>query len=126
MKPETRARRGRKPLTHGGYTLYSRAKLPSTRQKVRRYLRAARQGLLEELGEANLTASKEILLDRIITNLGIVRSQEELAREGVTRGVKLPQNHLSYCSQISRDLKALGLDGKRKRRPPTREELEAL
>ena len=86
MKPETRPGRGRKPLTHGGYTLYSRAKLPSTRQKVRRYLKAARQGLLEEIGEANLTASKEIVLDRIITLLGVVRSQEELAREGVTRG----------------------------------------
>lgn len=125
MEPINRPGRGRQPITHGGYTLYSRAKLPSTRTKVRKYLKAARKGLLEELGEENLTPSREILLDRIITLLGIVRSQEELAREGVTRGVKLPANHLSYCSQISRDLKALGINGQ-KPKPPSRQELEGL
>lgn len=126
MEPtKKRPGRGRRPITHGGFTLYSRAKLPSTRIKVRKYLKAARQGLLEEIGPGNLTPSREILLDRIITNLGIVRSQEELAREGVTRGVKLHSNHLSYCSQISRDLKSLGINGK-KPSPPSREELESL
>lgn len=113
MRPVTKPVRGRKPMSFGGHTYFVRAKLSPVQGKtVKKDLKEARDGLFRACNGGNPSVSQEILIDRIITNLSIVRSMEERSREGVTGVVRLPDNHLSYCSQISRDLKALGLDGK--------------
>ena len=107
---------GRK-TKHGGYSYLVTGTLPENRKHVLKYLTAARAGLIQDLGptEQDLTAAQIVLIDRVITKLGVVRCMEEHIREGaVMKGERLSpclrESYLAYNNSIRLDLAALGLD----------------
>ena len=107
---------GRK-TKHGGYSYLVTGELPEDRKHVLKYLTAAREGLIQDLGptEQDLTAAQIVLIDRVITKLGVVRCMEEHIREGaVMKGERLSpclrESYLAYNNSIRLDLAALGLD----------------
>jgi len=77
-----KSRRGRPPK-HGGYSLLTKGELPENRQYLRTYLTDVREGLIRDLGpkEENLTTAQLVLIDRVITKLGIIRLIEEHVKE---------------------------------------------
>jgi hypothetical protein len=109
-------RRGR-PTLHGGYSLLTTGRLPERRRYLREYLSQVRGGLIKDLGptEADLTTAQLVLIDRIITKLGIIRCIEEYAREkGIFKGEgelspSLSANYLAYDNAIRLGLQALGI-----------------
>ncbi len=68
---------------HGGYSFLVKGELPEGRAYVERYLTTVREGLISDLGptEKDLTTAQVILIDRIITKLGVTRCIEEYIRE---------------------------------------------
>ena len=109
-----------KRMKHGGYSFLSRGELPRNRAYIERYLTEARIGLIEHLGptEDDLSTQQKILIDRIITKLGVVRCMEECIRESsVMQGNRLApclrESYLAYNNSIRLDLQALGIDKKR-------------
>lgn len=103
--------------THGGYSFLSTGKLPEHRREVSRYLTAVREGLIRDLGpkEADLSAGQRILIDRVVTKLGVIRCMEEHVREGsVMSGDDLTPclktSYLAYNNSVRLDLTALGID----------------
>lgn len=91
-------------------------KLPENRKHVLRYLTAARENLIKDLGptENDLTAAQIILIDRIVSKLGIIRCIEEHIRESsVMRGdhlsPSLRESYLAYNNSIRLGLTALGI-----------------
>jgi len=107
-----------KKRTHGGYAFFTTGKLPEHRKYIEQYLTAAREGLVRDLGdgkgEENLSTAEIILIDRVITKLGVVRCMEEYIREhSVMDGDKLTSplkvSYLAYNNSIRLDLQALGL-----------------
>ena len=116
QKTKRKARRGRPPK-HGGYSLLTRGEMPENRRYIARYLTEVRDGLIHDLGpsEEDLTAAQQVLIDRIITKLGIVRLIEENAKEnGVfnegTLDPSLGTFYLQYDNSIKMQLQALGVD----------------
>ena len=110
---------GRK-RTHGGYTFLTMGKLPEHRKYVEQYLTAARINLVRDLGptEENLTAAQIILIDRVVTKLGIIRCIEEHIRENsVMKGEDLAPafraSYLAYNNSVRLDLQALGIEKKK-------------
>jgi len=106
---------------HGGYTFLRLSQLPSSRSYIESYLTAAREGLVRDLGdgkgEENLSAAEIILIDRLITKLGVVRCMEEYIRENsVMEGNELApclkDCYLAYNNSVRLDLQALGLKTK--------------
>jgi len=94
-----------------------KGELPENRKHVLRYLTAARENLVKDLGptEENLTAAQIIIIDRIVSKLGIVRCIEEHIRENsVMRGhnvaPSLKTSYLAYNNSIRLDLQALGIE----------------
>lgn len=113
------ARRGRPPK-HGGYSLISRGKIAERRKYIEEYLRSAREGLIRDLGptERDLTTAQLLLIDRIITKLGVVRLIEEHVNEnGVFHNGRLSsslnESYIAYDNSIRLSLQALGITGKR-------------
>jgi len=112
-------RGGRRPRSHGGYSFLTRGELPENRTHVLKYLMAAREGLIRDLGpsEENLSTAQIILIDRITSMLGIVRLMEEYIRErsvmvGAELAPCLKASYLAYNNSIRLDLVSLGLDRK--------------
>jgi len=108
---------GKKP-THGGYTFFTTGKLPEHRKYIEKYLTAAREGLVRDLGdgkgEEDLSTAEIILIDRVITKLGVVRCMEEYIRghsvmEGGKLASPLKESYLAYNNSIRLDLQAIGL-----------------
>jgi hypothetical protein len=81
-KKKKKSRRGRPPK-HGGYSLLVRGELPENRKHIKQYLTISRENLIRDLGptEEELTAAQIILIDRVITKLGVIRCIEEHIRE---------------------------------------------
>lgn len=107
---------GGQTLTHGGYSFLAKGTLPEHRKYILRYLTAAREGLVRDLGptEDNLTTAQIILIDRIVSKLGVIRCIEEHTREnGVFRGSNLApalgMNYISWNNSVRIDLDKLGI-----------------
>lgn len=106
---------GRK-VKHGGYSFLSKGKLPQDRAYIERYLTACRQGLVEDSGgDHHLSTAKTILIDRIISKLGVIRCIEEHTLEnavmiGQELAPALKASYLAYSNSIRLDLQALGLE----------------
>jgi hypothetical protein len=112
-------RGGKRPRSHGGYSYLTSGTLPEHRANVLKYLMAARQGLVCDLGptENDLTAAQIILIDRVTTKLGVIRCVEEHIREnsvmvGQDLAPSLKASYLAYNNSLRLDLQALGLEKK--------------
>lgn len=110
---------GRRPRSHGGYSFLTSGELPEQRANVLKYLMAARQGLVRDLGptEDDLSTAQIILIDRITTKLGVIRCVEEHIREnsviaGDDLAPCLKASYLAYNNSLRLDLQALGIDRK--------------
>jgi hypothetical protein len=109
--------RGRPPL-HGGFSLLVRkGELPENRQYIARWLTEVREGLIEDLGpsEEDLPTAQRVLIDRIISKLGVIRCIEEHIREnsvmtGHNLAPSLRASYLAYNNSVRLDLQALGID----------------
>ena len=64
---------------HGGFTYLTQGTLPENRKYIERHLTAIREGLIRDLGpqEQVLTTAQAILIDRVVTKMGVVRCIEE-------------------------------------------------
>jgi hypothetical protein len=116
-KLTTKLKRGGQKIKHGGYSFLVKGELPENRKHVLKYLTAARQNLIKDLGptEDDLTAAQIIIIDRIISKLGVVRCIEEYIREntvmtGARLSPSLRESYLAYNNSIRLDLQALGID----------------
>jgi hypothetical protein len=110
-------RGGKRQLTHGGYSFITKGELPENRTHILKYLIAAREGLVRDLGptENDLSTAQIILIDRIVTKLGVTRCIEEYIRErsvivGEDLAPSLRASYLAYNNSIRLDLQVLGLD----------------
>lgn len=115
----TKLKSGGQTLTHGGYSFLTKGVLPEHRTYLLRYLTNSRAELIRDLGptEDNLTAAQIILIDGIITKLGIVRCIEEHIREnsvmvGQNVAPALQNHYLAYRNSIRLDLRELGIKTK--------------
>ena len=117
----TKFKKGKPPqhISHGGYSFLASSKLPERRKHVLKYLTAARDGLVMDLGptEEDLTTAQIILIDRITVKLGVLRCIEEHIREtavmaGDRLAASLRESYLAYNNSIRISLVALGLDKK--------------
>jgi len=113
------SRGGRRPRSHGGYSYLSTGALPEHRMNILKYLMAARRGLVSDLGptENDLSTAQIILIDRIVTKLGVIRCVEEHVREnsvmaGDDLAPSLKASYLAYNNSLRLDLQALGLEKK--------------
>ncbi|MGB7296820.1 MAG: hypothetical protein WBC70_14640 [Candidatus Aminicenantales bacterium] len=68
---------------HGGYSLLTRGTLPERRKYIGHYLTSIREGLIHDLAasEEDLSTAQRVLIDRVVTFVGVVRLIEEHARE---------------------------------------------
>jgi len=105
---------------HGGYAFLTRGTLPEHRRYIERYLTVARESLIRDLGptEQDLTAAQVIIIDRIISKLGVIRCIEEYIREnsvmvGQRVAPALRETYLAYDNSIRLGLTALGISTKR-------------
>ena len=104
--------------THGGYSFLTTGRLPKHRREVERHLTAAREGLIRDTAgtERRLSMAQAILIDRVISKLGVLRCMEEHVREtGVMtkEGEPVPclgRYYLAWANSIRCDLQALGVD----------------
>ena len=118
MNNKQRKKRGRPPK-HGGYSLLIKSELPENRKHIREYLTGVRGGLIQDLGptEKGLTTAQIVLIDRVVTKLGVIRCMEEHVRENtVMKGDRLSPclraSYLAYNNSIRLDLQALGIEKK--------------
>lgn len=102
---------------HGGYVYLTTGEVPEHRQYIKKYLTAIREGLIRDIGpgEKDLTTAQLILIDRLISFLGIIRLIEEKAKEeGVFKGSdltpSLKQSYISYNNTVRLTLEKLGID----------------
>ena len=109
-----------KKRTHGGYTYFTTGRLPEHRKYIEQYLTAARLNLIQDLGptEEHLTAAQIIIIDRVVSKLGVIRCIEEHIREnsvmiGDTLAPSLKESYLAYNNSIRLDLQALGINSKK-------------
>jgi len=112
-------RRDLRPRQHGGYSFLTKGELPERRGYLLVYLTDVRQGLIRDLGptEDALSTAQVILIDGIITKLGLVRCIEEHIREnsvmvGHNLASALKKDYLAYKNSIRLDLQALGINKK--------------
>jgi len=110
-------KRGGQKIKHGGYSFLVKGELPENRKHVLRYLTAARENLIRDLGpaEEDLTTAQIIIIDRIVSKLGVIRCIEEHIREnsvmvGHTLASSLKASYLAYNNSIRLDLVVLGID----------------
>lgn len=102
---------------HGGYTYLATGEFPEYRQHIKKYLTAIREGLIRERGptEADLSVAQLILIDRLVSLLGIIRLIEEKAKEdGVFSGrnltASLKTSYIAYNNTVRLTLEKLGID----------------
>ena len=110
-------KRGGQKVKHGGYSFLVKGELPENRKHVLRYLTAARENLIRDLGptEEDLTTAQIIIIDRIVSKLGIIRCVEEYIREnsvmvGANLAPSLRASYLAYNNSVRLDLRELGID----------------
>jgi len=115
-KKEIRLHPGKRKK-HGGYAYLSKGTIPENRAYIERYLTGVREGLINDLGpeEKDLTAAQIIIIDRVVTKLGVIRCIEEHIRENsVMKGhdlaPSLRKSYLAYNNSVRLDLTALGID----------------
>jgi hypothetical protein len=117
IKPKSKRGRPRK-IKHGAYSLITRGELPASRRYLEPYLTGVREGLIQDLGpkEIDLTTAQKVIVDRIVTYLGIVRLIEEYVKDkGIFQNPQgflnpaLSTSYLAYCGHIQRALQALGI-----------------
>ena len=116
-KKKRKIRRGRPPR-HGGFSLLvKKGEFPENRRYIANWLTEVREGLIEDLGpfENDLSTAQRVLIDRIISKLGVVRCIEEYIREnavmtGSRLSPSLRESYLAYNNSIRLDLQALGID----------------
>lgn len=113
-------RGGRRTQKHGGYSYLTTGQLPESRTYILRYLMATREGIIRDLGptENDLSTAQIVLIDRIVTKLGIIRCIEEHIRENsVMKGEELAPalkaSYLAFNNSLRLDLQSLGLDVKK-------------
>ena len=112
-KPKPRPARPTKPP---GYSFLSRRCDEGERLRIRRYLQAVRERLIQDLGGIEaLSVQKIILIDRLISLLGVVRGVEEFFKEDIldkTGNLRpaLGKNYLSYVNSARLILVNLGLE----------------
>lgn len=116
-KLTTKLTSGGQKIKHGGYSFLVKGELPENRKHILRYLIAARENLIRDLGptEEDLTTAQIIIIDRIISKLGVIRCIEEHIREnsvmvGDALASSLKASYLAYNNSIRLDLQALGID----------------
>jgi len=109
---------------HGGWAYLVTGKLPEHRREVSRYLATARENLIRDLGpkEEDLTAGQLILIDRVITKLGVIRCMEEHIREnsvmaGNNLAPCLRASYLAYNNSVRLDLQALRIETRKSEEP---------
>ena len=119
-KKKKKERRGRPPKTGGYSILVKRGELPENRRYIAKWLTEIREGLIADLGplEKDLTTAQRVVIDRIISKLGVVRCIEEHIREnsvmvGHNLAPSLKASYLAYNNSIRLDLQALGMDRKK-------------
>jgi len=102
---------------HGGYTYLTTGELPEYRQYIKKYLTDVREGMIKDIGpeEKDLTTAQIILVDRLISLLGVIRLIEEKAKEdGVFRGrdliPSLKASYIAYNNTVRLTLEKLGID----------------
>lgn len=107
-------------VKHGGYSFMVRGELPENRKHILRHLTAVREGLICDLGptEDALTTAQIIIIDRIVTKLGVIRCIEEHIREntvmiGQNLAPALKQNYIAYNNSVRLDLDKLGIRTKK-------------
>ena len=103
--------------THGGYSYFVTGKIPEHRKYIEQYLTAVREGIIQDIGpeEKDLTIAQLVLIDRLVSLLGVIRLIEEKAREdGIFRGKELTpslrQSYISYNNTVRLTLEKLGID----------------
>jgi len=116
-KLTVKLKRGRPKCKHGGYSFLVKGELPENRKHVLRYLTAARENLIRDLGptEEDLTTAQIIIIDRIVSKLGVIRCIEEHIREnsvmvGHNLAPSLKASYLAYNNSVRLDLRELGID----------------
>ena len=119
-KLEAKLPRGRQRTVHGGYSYMITGRLPEHRAYVRRFLTAVRLNLIRDLGptEEDLTAAQIILIDRVVSKLGVIRCIEEHIREnsvmvGDTLAPSLRTSYLAFDNSLRLALQALGIKSKK-------------
>lgn len=108
---------GRPRTTHGGYSYLVSGHISERNQHVLRYLVHCREGLIVDLdpgGEANLSTSQVVLVDRAVSILGVIRLIEEYAKvNGIMEGPHLTpslgQHYLSFNNSLRLILNQLGV-----------------
>ena len=107
-----------KPKRHGGYSLIVAGENEKQRAYLLRHLTECREGICRDLGgEKNMSMAQIILVDRIVSKLGVIRCIEEFVRENGTFQEKrltptLKESYLAYSNSIRLDLQALGIGKK--------------
>ena len=119
-KLEAKLPRGRQRTVHGGYSFLITGRLPEHRAYVRRFLTAVRLNLIRDLGptEEDLTAAQIILIDRVVSKLGVIRCIEEHIRENSVMvednlAPSLKGNYLAFDNSLRLALQALGIKSKK-------------
>lgn len=102
---------------HGGYTFLTTGEVPEYRQYIKKYLTNVREGMIRDIGptEQDLTTAQVILIDRLISLLGVIRLIEEKAKEdGVFSGRNLAgslrTSYIAYNNTVRLTLEKLGID----------------
>ena len=117
MQPETHlTTRPTRPTKPPGFSFLTRKCSVEERLRIRRYLQATREGLIRDLGGIeNLSVQKLILIDRLISLLGVIRGIEEFFKEDIlTAGgsvrASLGKNYLSFTNSARLILVNLSLE----------------
>ena len=99
-----------------GYSFLIRKCSEQERLRIMRYLTACRSGVIEDLGgEQALSTQKIILIDRLISMLGVVRAVEEHFKDDIMSpdgNLKpaLQSSYLAYTNSCRLILCSLGLE----------------
>ncbi|MBA7496140.1 hypothetical protein ES702_06738 [subsurface metagenome] len=114
---------------HGGYSLIAKDEVFENNPRIRIYLEECRAGLVRDIAgsEDQLSQQQSILIDRIISKLGICRLIEAYVEKyGILRRDRLKDNqilelepalgvnYLAFSNSIDRALIALGLNKKKR------------
>ena len=106
--------------------------VPEHRQYIKKYLTNIREGIIRDIGpvEKDLTTAQLILIDRLISLIGVIRLIEEKAKEdGIFKGQdltpSLKQSYISYNNTVRLTLRELGIDKKIGDGAPTLEDIIA-
>ena len=125
MAKKSKLPKGRPKKIKGWSVMASRQELPVQRKYLGRYLTIARNGLIHDLGgeEKDLTTAQLILVDRVISKLGIIRlieeyysSEEQVFKNGNLAYI-LRETYPAYNNSVRLDLMALGVNKKKAEEP---------